>query len=88
MLPFLKKFRKEIQKLENVSTEFSPPNIWYSTGNYALNRVLSGSYFKAIPQGRLTAFVGPSACLPGDEMIDVYIMKTCPLGKIEIIEEK
>jgi len=61
MLPFLKKFRKEIQKLSNVSTEFSPPDIWYSTGNYALNRVLSGSYFKAIPQGRLTAFVGPSA---------------------------
>jgi recombination protein RecA len=61
MLPFLKKFRKEIQKLENVSSEFSPPGFWYSTGNYALNRALSGSYFKAIPQGRLTAFVGPSA---------------------------
>ena len=60
MLPFLKKFRKEIEKLENVSTEFSPPDLWYSTGNYALNRVLSGSYFKAIPQGRLTGLVGPS----------------------------
>lgn len=61
MLPFIKKFKKEISKLENVSTEFSPPDIWYSTGNYALNRVLSGSYFRAIPQGRLTGFVGPSA---------------------------
>lgn len=61
MLPFIKKFKKEIQKLENVSTEFSPPDIWYSTGNYALNRILSGSYFKAIPQGRLTGIVGPSA---------------------------
>lgn len=60
-LAFLKKFRKEIEKIENVSTTFSPPTLWYSTGNYALNRVLSGSYFKAIPQGRLTAFVGPSA---------------------------
>jgi recombination protein RecA len=60
-LPFLTKFKKEIAKLENVSTEFSPPGKWYSTGNYALNRILSGSYFKAIPQGRLTAFVGPSA---------------------------
>jgi len=60
-LPFLTKFRKEIQKLDNVSTQFSPPGKWYSTGNYALNRILSGSYRKAIPQGRLTAFVGPSA---------------------------
>lgn len=61
MLPFLKRFKKEIAKLENVSTDFSPPDMWYSTGCYALNRVLSGSYFKAIPNGRLTAFVGPSA---------------------------
>lgn len=61
MLPFLKKFKKDIQKLENVSTDFSPPDLWYSTGNYALNRILSGSYLKAIPNGRLTAFIGPSA---------------------------
>ena len=61
MLPFLKKFRKEISKLDNVNVEFSPPGKWSSTGNYALNRSLSGSYFKAIPQGRLTGFVGPSA---------------------------
>jgi len=60
-LPFLAKFRREISKLENVNTDFSPPGKWYSTGNYALNRSLSGSYFKAIPQGRITAFVGPSA---------------------------
>ena len=60
MLPFIKKFKREIEKLENVSTEFSPPDIWYSTGNYALNRILSGSYSKAIPMGRLTGLVGPS----------------------------
>lgn len=61
MLPFIKKFKKEIEKLENVSTVFTPPKRWYSTGNYALNRIISGSYFKAIPEGRLSGFVGPSA---------------------------
>ena len=61
MLPFLKKFKREISKLENVSTEFAPPDIWYSTGNYALNRAVSGSYMSAIPSGRLTGFVGPAA---------------------------
>ena len=50
-----------MEKLENVSMVFTPPKRWYSTGNYALNRIISGSYFKAIPEGRLSAFVGPSA---------------------------
>jgi RecA/RadA recombinase len=61
VLPFLKDFRKELKKLDNVSIEFLPPPFWYSTGNFALNKVLSGSYFKAVPQGRLSALVGPSA---------------------------
>jgi RecA/RadA recombinase len=61
MLPFLKKYRHQMSKLENVSTDFSPPDMWYSTGCYGLNRVLSGSYLKAVPNGRITAFVGPSA---------------------------
>jgi RecA/RadA recombinase len=61
MLPFLKKFKREVEKLENVSLQFIPPQKWYSTGNFALNRILSGSYFRAVPEGRLTAFVGPSA---------------------------
>lgn len=60
-LPFLKNFKKEVAKLENVSQEFSPPTFWYNTGNFALNKVLSGSYFKGIPQGRITALVGPSS---------------------------
>lgn len=78
MLPFIKKFKKEIQKIENVSTEFSPPDHWYSTGNYALNRTLSGSYTKAIPQGRLTAFVGPSAA--GKSFIVCNIIREAQLA--------
>jgi recombination protein RecA len=62
MIPtFLKNFKRELEKLENISTEFSPPSFWYDTGNYALNKVLSGSYFKGIPQGRITSLCGPSA---------------------------
>lgn len=59
-LKFIDKFKKEISKIENVSAEFRAPTFWYSTGNYALNKVLSGSYFKAIPQGRITSLCGPS----------------------------
>jgi RecA/RadA recombinase len=60
-LAFLKDFRKALDKNENVSTAFQPPKRWYHTGNYAINRVLSGSYIRGYPAGRVTAFAGPSA---------------------------
>jgi recombination protein RecA len=60
MLPFLKTFKKDLEKLENVSTDFRPPSHWYTTGNFGANRILSGSYFNGLPQGRVTIFAGPS----------------------------
>ena len=60
-LSFLKDFRKKVDGMANVSTTFAPPKKWFSTGNYAINRVLSGSYIRGFPAGRLTAFAGPSA---------------------------
>lgn len=60
MLSFLADYRKTISKLENVNLDARPPEYWYGVGNYAINRVISGSYFRGLPQGRVTAFVGPS----------------------------
>lgn len=59
-LAFLKNFKKALEKIEGVNVGIRTPTHWYSTGNYALNRILSGSFFRAIPEGRITAFVGPS----------------------------
>lgn len=59
-LSFLKDFKKQLSKFENVVTDFGPPKFWYSTGNYALNKIISGSFNKGIPQGRVTCFAGPS----------------------------
>ena len=59
-LKFLKDFRKNASKLENVNLDAKPPAFWYSTGNYALNRIISGSYRYGFPQGRVTALAGPS----------------------------
>lgn len=58
---FLKDFKKKVEKMGNVSTVFQPPKRWYSTGNYAINRVLSGSYLRGFPAGRLTCLAGPSS---------------------------
>ena len=59
-IPFLAKFKKEIAKLENVSTDFRPPTHWYTTGNLAVNKIMSGDYHRGIPQGRVSILAGPS----------------------------
>jgi RecA/RadA recombinase len=57
---FLKDFKKTIDKMEGVTQDGGPPRYWFSSGNYTLNRIVSGSFYKAIPQGRVTALCGPS----------------------------
>lgn len=59
-LAFLKDFRKSMEKKTSVTTNFSPPTYWFGTGNYALNRSLSGSYQRGIPVGRITVLAGES----------------------------
>ena len=59
-LPFLDRFKKEVGKLESVGVGLKTVTDWLSTGNYALNRALSGDFLKGVPLGRITLFAGPS----------------------------
>ena len=59
-IPFLAKYKKELAKLVNVSTDFRPPSHWYTTGNLAVNKIMSGDYYRGIPQGRVSILAGPS----------------------------
>src|SRR5271163_2161581 len=59
-LSFLKDFRKTLAKMDSIVTDFGPPKFWYSTGNMALNNLISGSFTKGVPQGRITCLAGPS----------------------------
>jgi recombination protein RecA len=59
-LAFLKNFRKKLEKIQDVTTSFGPPMFWYSTGNYAVDKAVSGSFLHGIPQGRITCLAGPS----------------------------
>lgn len=58
--------KTKIKGLEKASTlpesDFSNVTEWISTGSYALNKVLSGSYFKGIARGRITGLAGESGC--------------------------
>lgn len=72
-LSFLKSFKKTLDKMETITTDFSPPKFWYSTGNLGLNKIISGSFTKGIPQGRITAIAGPSGS--GKSFITSNIIK-------------
>jgi recombination protein RecA len=60
--PFdVSKFRKEITKsIEGLSIGFNDPTDWVSTGNYALNYLISNDFNKGVPLGKVTVFAGES----------------------------
>jgi RecA/RadA recombinase len=60
--PFdVSKFRKSITKsIDGLSVGFHDPTDWISTGNYALNYLVSGDFNKGIPLGKVTVFAGES----------------------------
>ena len=60
--PFdVSKFRKEITKsIDGLSIGFNDPTDWISTGNYALNYLISGDVHRGVPLGKVTVFAGES----------------------------
>ena len=55
------KFRKSITKsIDGLGIGFNDPTDWISTGNYALNYLISGDFFKGVPLGKVTVFAGES----------------------------
>jgi RecA/RadA recombinase len=57
----ISKFRKDITKsIDGLSIGFNDPTDWISTGNYALNYLISGDFNKGIPLGKVTVFAGES----------------------------
>jgi len=60
--PFdISKFRKSIVKsIDGLGVGFNDPTDWVSTGNYALNYLISGEFYRGIPLGKVTVFAGES----------------------------
>jgi len=60
--PFdLTKFRKTLTKsIDGLGVGFNDPTDWISTGNYALNYLISSDFNKGIPLGKVTVFAGES----------------------------
>ena len=60
--PFdVSRFRKEITKsIDGLTIGFNDPTDWISTGNYALNYLISGDFNRGIPLGKVAVFAGES----------------------------
>ena len=57
----LSKFRKTLTKsIDGLGVGFNDPTDWVSTGNFALNYLISGDFNKGIPLGKVTVFAGES----------------------------
>ena len=55
------KFRNSLTKsITGMSAGFNDPTDWISTGNYALNYLISGDFSKGIPLGKVSVFAGES----------------------------
>ena len=55
------KFRTQLTKsITGMSAGFNDPTDWVSTGNYALNYLISGDFKKGVPLGKVSVFAGES----------------------------
>ena len=55
------KFRKSITKsIQGLGIGFNDPTDWISTGNYAINYLISGDFNKGIPLGKVSVLAGES----------------------------
>jgi len=59
-MEFLDKVAKDLEKNGFSVGSSTPPTYWITTGNYVLNKIISGSFVKGLPQGRMVSFAGPS----------------------------
>ena len=57
----ISKFRKSITKaVPGLSVGFNDPDTWISTGNFTLNKLISGDFTKGIPLGKVSVLAGES----------------------------
>lgn len=67
------KLRKTLTEKLNIPIGFSDPKIWIDTGNFALNRLISGDYKKGVPLSKVTMFAGEQSA--GKSLLAANVMK-------------
>lgn len=72
----LSSLKKKIALQTLSESDLIDPKDYISTGNYAVNKIISGSMFKGIPSNRITTFYGESGCVPMTTKVYVMIKAT------------
>lgn len=72
----LNALKKKINVQTLSESDLIDPKDYISTGNYAVNKIISGSMFKGIPSNRITTFYGESGCVPLTTKVYVIIKAT------------
>ena len=67
------KIRKTRNKRLNLRAGFDDPLTWLDTGNYALNKMISGDFHRGVPLGAVTVFAGESGCLPASAHVTMQL---------------
>lgn len=80
----LKAFKKDFGMRALTEDDLIMPKAYISTGNYAVNKIISGSMFKGIPNNRITTFYGESGCVPFSAK--VYILCKTDVEIAEVLE--
>lgn len=69
----LTKFRRNLTGKLDIPVGFSDPKIWIDTGNFALNRLISGNYNNGVPLSKVTMFAGETGA--GKSLLAANVMK-------------
>ena len=67
------KFTRTLTEKKGVPVGFSDPKIWISTGNFAMNRLISGNYNRGIPLSKVNMLAGETGS--GKSLIAAQVMK-------------
>lgn len=67
------KFVRKLTEKMDIPVGFSDPKIWINTGSYALNRLISGDYYRGVPLSKVTMLAGETGA--GKSLIAAQVMK-------------
>ncbi len=68
----MKDIRKKTDSASFTESSYGVIKNWISTGDMALNSIISGSTDRGVPSGKIIILAGESQCITGDTLLHVY----------------
>ena len=65
--------RKKTESSSYLDSKLLKPTGYIDTGCLAVNRIISGSVYNGVPEGRITTFFGESGCVPADRNVKILV---------------